>query len=283
MREIDVKEKLRELGVAHPDWSEFQRIGNLTKLRREPDGRFRAVNYESGLLLYTLVAKHRPQAILEIGTGRGFGSLCMARALVDQGLPGRIVTVDVLDPETRLDWAIDEGAGARVAPLSRKEVWEAHFPEDVRSRIEQRRGDSSTVLPALEREGFRAELVYIDGDHTYSAVARDFYSAIRLVGPTFRMLLDDYTPFSHVYGVRRLVDQAIAPTFDTELIFTEDRWTAAPGAPKKDHGQVLIDSEHMRRPLSRAYPRHRTAARLFAYRRFPLVFDWLDQARRSAQ
>jgi hypothetical protein len=207
----------------------------------------------------------------------------MARALADNGLDGGIVTVDVLSYETPLDWAIDEGSGPRVASLSRKDVWERHFAADVRERIRQRRGDSSTVLPQLEREGFRADLVYIDGDHTYSAVAQDFYSAIRLLAPTFRMLLDDYTPLSHVYGVRRLVDQAVAPTFDAELIFTEDRWTAAPDAPKRDQGQVLIDSEHMRRPLSRAYPRHRTAARLFAYRRFPLVFDWLDQARRSAQ
>jgi hypothetical protein len=283
MREIDVREKVRELGGTHPPWAEFERIGNLTKLRREPDGRFRPVNYESGLLLYCLVARHRPQRLLEIGTGRGFGSLCMARALTDLGLDGRIVTIDVLDENTRMDWAIDEGTGPRVASLSRKDVWERHFPAAVRERIEQRCGDSPAVLRALRREGLRADFVYIDGDHTFSAAARDFYSSLRLAAPSFRMLLDDYTPFSHLYGVRRLVDSAIAPVFEAELIVTENRWTATPETPRLDQGQVLIDSDHIRRPLDRAYSRHSVATRLWAYRAFPAVFDWLDQARRPAQ
>jgi hypothetical protein len=279
MREIDVREKVRELEVAHPGWAEIERIGNLTKLRREPDGRFRGVNYESGLLLYCLVARHRPTHVLEIGTGRGFGSLCMARALADVGGAGRVVTVDVLDHESRLDWAIDDGSGPRVESLSRKDVWERHFPTALLDRIEPRRGASSVVLPQLAREGFRADFIYVDGDHTYSAVARDFYSCLRLAAPSFRMLLDDYTPRSHLYGVRRLVDAAVAPVFEAELVFTEDRWTAAPDAPRLDQGQVLIDSRRMRRPLEHAYPRHHIATRLWAYRLFPAVFDWLDHVR----
>jgi hypothetical protein len=283
MREIDVRDKVRELGVAHPDWSVFERIGNLTKLRREPDGRYRAVNYESGLLLYALVAHHRPSSILEIGTGRGFGSLCMARALVDLGRPGSIVTVDVLDDTTPLDWAIDDGSGPRLEALSRREVWERHFPGALRERIRQCRGTSSAVLQDLHREGFRADLVYIDGDHTYSAVAHDFFSALRLASSDYRILLDDYTPFSSLYGVRRLVDATIAPVFNAELIFTEDRWNASPDAPPHDQGQVLIDSTRVRHRVEEAFPRHEVAARLFAYRYLPAVFDWLDQVRRTAQ
>ena len=83
MRLLDVRDKVRALGVPHPDWSVFQRIGDLTKLRRDAIRGFHPVNYESGLLLYALVARYRPAAVLEIGTGRGFASLCMAQAMVD--------------------------------------------------------------------------------------------------------------------------------------------------------------------------------------------------------
>src|SRR5688572_16358019 len=83
-RTLDVREKIRELGVKHPDWSVFRRIGDLTKLRHHPAHGFYPVNYESGLLLYALVTCFRPRQVLEIGTGRGFASICMARALIDQ-------------------------------------------------------------------------------------------------------------------------------------------------------------------------------------------------------
>jgi hypothetical protein len=279
MREIDVREKLRTLNVSHPDWAAFVRIGHLTKLRHDTERGFHPVNYESGLLLYALVARHQPRRILEIGTGRGFGCLCMAQALVDSGLPGTIVTVDVRDYASRQEWPIDEGHGPRLDTLSRQEVWEHHFAPALLARIDQRVGNSRAVLPRLAGEGFRADFVYIDGDHTYSAVASDFYAAIRLAAPSFRMLLDDYTPLSHLYGVRRLVDSAIAPVFDAELIFTEGRWTAGDDTPALDQGQVLIDSGQVLRPLDRAYSPHRVATRLWAYRAFPGVFDWLDQAR----
>jgi hypothetical protein len=277
MREIEVRDKVRELAVVHPDWAEIVRVGNLTKLRRERDGAFRHVNYESGLLLYALVAHHRPDRILEIGTGRGFASLCMARALVDHGLPGRIITVDVLDADLAVDWAIDEGQGPRVERRSRREVWNAHFAPAVLERIETRVGDSRTALPRLESEGFRPDLVYIDADHTYSAVSHDFFSCLRLAARPFRMLLDDYTPRSHLYGVRRLVDRLLAPVFDAELIFTEGRWTAAPGAPRLDQGQVLIDSGRTHGTLEGAYSPAAVSARLFAYRRFPGLCDRMDQ------
>jgi len=279
MRLLDVRDKVRELGVSHPEWSVFRRIGDLTKLRHDAARGFHPVNYESGLLLYALVARHRPACVLEIGTGRGFASLCMAQAMIDVGMPGRIVTVDWLDYEEPQEWAIDEGDGPRVARLSRKDVWERHFPVAVRERIEQRRGASMAVLPQLEREGFRADLLYVDGDHTYTGAAHDFYAAVRVTARPFRMLLDDYTPLSHLYGVRRLVDDEIAPVFEAEQIATEGRWSASAETPVIDQAQVLIDSERVRRPIEDAYASRLIAARLFAYRRFKRVFAWRDQLR----
>jgi predicted O-methyltransferase YrrM len=79
MRHVDIKAKIPELVESYPDWETFTRIGNLTKLRAGRDGTFFPANYESGLLLHSLVRRFRPRQILEIGTGRGFASICMAR------------------------------------------------------------------------------------------------------------------------------------------------------------------------------------------------------------
>ena len=38
----------------------------------------------------------------------------------------RVVTVDALAPDDSQEWPIDEGAGPRVARLSRRQVWERH-------------------------------------------------------------------------------------------------------------------------------------------------------------
>ena len=47
-------------------------------------------NFERGILLYSLITKYRPQNILEIGTAEGFSALCMAWALTDSNIDGKI-------------------------------------------------------------------------------------------------------------------------------------------------------------------------------------------------
>jgi hypothetical protein len=253
LRHVDVKDKVAELAVEHPAWEDFVRLGRLTKLRRLPDGRFAEVNFESGLLLYALAMKYRPRSVLEIGTGRGFGALCLATALRDLGGEGRVVTVDVNSYEQPIDWAIDDGTGPRVASLSMKDVWERHVDAAVRGLVEPRSGPSVEVLRALRAEGFRADLVYIDGDHTYPGVRHDLYASLLVSARPFRMLIDDYTPGSDVFGVRRLVDEDLAPVFEAEAIHTEGRWEGGElcGEPLSQSfsAHVWIDSERTRQPI----------------------------------
>jgi hypothetical protein len=282
MRQVDVEEKVASLGVGLPDWDVIRRLGDLTKLRAR-EGRFFPVNYESGLLLYALVRHHRPGSILEIGTGRGFGALCMAMALADSGGPGTIVTVDTLGADDPQEWALDDGTGPRVARLSRREVWERHVESRLRDRVVQMQGSSFDVLRRLIGEGREADFVYIDGDHTYPVVRHDFYASLLLARAPFRLLLDDYTPLSHLYGVRRLVDEELDPVFQAEAIHTDGR---GPGQPKantplehSDQAQVLLDSEKVRRPLAEAFPREKVARIVRVHERWPRVLDRLSALR----
>jgi hypothetical protein len=283
MRHVDVKDKVAELGVNHPEWSVFRRLGDLTKLRATGAG-FQAVNYESGVLLYALVRKHRPRRIVEVGTGRGYGALCMAMALEDAGIDGQVVTIDARSSDEPQEWAIDDGAGPRVARLSRREVWDRHVESRLCARVRQVHGSSFDALAGVLAEGGPStDLVYIDGDHTHPVVRHDFYACLLLARPPFRMLLDDYTPLSHLYGVRRLVDDEIAPVFEVEAIHTDGRWhgQAAAAVPldRSNQAQVLLDSEQTTRPLEEAFPRAKLARIVSVHRRWPRALSKVDQAR----
>lgn len=278
MRHVDIKEKLPELLPQPPDWPAFVHLGNLTKLRARGDGSFYRANFESGMLLYALIQRFRPRRILEIGTGRGFGALSFAMGLRDAGIDGRVLTIDVLSAEQRQDWAIDEGAGPRVSPLSRREVWERHFERDLLARIEQVRGTSLEVLDRLIRSAdFAADLVYIDGDHSWPAVRHDYLASLLLVARPFRILLDDYQPGSDLYGVRRLVDDEIERDFDVEAVFTDRRWhgeeNAAVPLSLAGYAQVLVDSERARRGLDEILDAMRLARRLARHRRVGHLID----------
>ena len=283
VRHVTLQDKVAELVPGPPPWDEFVRLGRLTKLRRLPDGRFVAVNFESGLLLYALVKRFRPRSILEIGTGRGFGALCVATALRDLGGEGRIVTVDMNSYSQRIDWALDDGSGPRVQPLSMKDVWEEHAEASLRARIEPRSGPSVTVLRELRAEGFRADLVYVDGDHTYPGVRHDLYASLLVAARPFCMLIDDYTPGSDVFGVRRLVDEDLAPVFEAEAIHTEGRWDggALAGEPlsKSVSAQVLIDSERTRESIDSLLAR--APGIVERHRRWGGVLRSWDRARRA--
>ena len=254
MRHVDIKDKLPELVHEPPDWPTIVRIGDLTKLRARADGSFHRPNFESGLLLQALVRRSRPARILEIGTGRGFSTLCMARALRECGVDGRILTLDVKGYAEPQPWAIDTGDGARVRPLSLRDVWEAHFEPDLLSRIEHRTATSLRALGELLRNrSFAPQFVYVDGDHSWSVVRHDVYASLLLAEQPFRILLDDYQPRSDLYGVRRVVDEELEPRYELEAIYTDGRWHGERNAERPleqaDSAQVLIGSERARTPF----------------------------------
>ena len=89
-----------------PSIERFWRLGDLTALRQDRSGRFYRSNYERGILLYALTAKHRPQTVLEFGTGRGYGCLCMAWAMEDHGISGRIYTIDMVPQDEEFRWRL---------------------------------------------------------------------------------------------------------------------------------------------------------------------------------
>ena len=54
------------------------------------------INYERGILLYSLIAKYRPKNVLEIGTAEGYSALCMAWAMTDCKINGKNLKIHFL-------------------------------------------------------------------------------------------------------------------------------------------------------------------------------------------
>ena len=273
MRHIDIKDKIPELLPDSPNWGLFVRVGDLTKLRGNPDGTFHHANYESGLLLYSLVMKFRPTQILEIGTGRGYGAMCMAMGLRDAGIDGKIITLDVHAYDQKQEWAIDDGNGPRIENLSLKDVWEKHFDDDLRGRIEHRQGFSSDGMERLLAEGnFHPQLIYIDGDHTYTITRHDLFASMLLAARPFRILMDDYHPRSDLYGVRRLVDDTLEPVFQMDAIHNDQRWHGEARAKlpisESNYAQVLLDSDKTSQDIDAAFPTKKLEHVVKAHRRW---------------
>jgi hypothetical protein len=271
MRHLDIKAKVAELLPTPPDWEKFVRLGNLTKLRQNEDGTFRQANYESGLFLYALVRHFRPQRLLEIGTGRGYGAFCMAMALRDNGGPGQIITLDVKAYDEKQAWPLDDGGGARAERLSLQDVWEKYLDPDLRARIQLRQGLSTQALADLMAAGdFQPDFVYVDGDHTYTITRADVFASLLMARPPLRMVLDDYSP---VYGVQRFVRQTLAPVAELEAVYQDGRWYGGPNeqAPirqEQDYAQILFDSDKLKAPWEQAFPAQKLRQVVEGHRRW---------------
>lgn len=128
---------------------------------------------EAGLL-GRLTAEVAPESTLEIGLGHGFSAMAICLA-AGQQVPAHRHTV--IDPHQFSYW---RGRGmAHLATAGLADRVTLH--EDV----------SCQVLPRLETEGFRCELAFIDGWHTFDFVFVDFFFVDRLLRPGGLVIFDD--------------------------------------------------------------------------------------------
>jgi len=180
MKRIDIKDKLNDLGFGVEDLTlgDFDVIGEwCAKKQRGRDselykkaGAFFRPNYERGLLIYALILEYNIKSFLEIGFGRGYGTLCAAMAMHENG-GGTITTIDPNFDNAHID---------RIKQA---------FPKEWFDLISFVPGYSQEYLARNDGD---FDFIYIDGDHRYEAVKRDW----ELCKDRYRKLLlfDDYIP-----------------------------------------------------------------------------------------
>ena len=131
------------------------------------------INYQHGRLLYSILSKYIKESkikninILEIGTARGFSSICMSKSLIDTNTEGKINTIDIIPNNIKIFWnCIDDhdGKKTRYELLSK---WDKE-----RKNVNFLTGPSRFILKGLKTG--RINFSFIDGMHDYQSVLREF-------------------------------------------------------------------------------------------------------------
>lgn len=154
--------------------------------------------YQHGRVLYTALRHYLKTAnfpgpetgatILETGTARGFSATIMARALRDHGIPGSILTFDLLPHDTPMLWnCIDDLGG----PRTRRRLlapWEDLIdPCVIFLEMDSRRGLRKVATGRLR-------FAFLDGAHTARDVAQEFEAVQMRQKPGDTIVFDDYSP-----------------------------------------------------------------------------------------
>lgn len=135
------------------------------------------LNFFHGRLLYSLLSKYLnnkksnnlniPFIVLETGTARGFSSICMAKALIDQDCSGIITTIDCIPHEKKILWnCIDDVTGPKTRATLLKN-WGKEL-----ERIIFIQGWTNEVLDRLAMQ--RINFAFLDAQHTKTDVLREF-------------------------------------------------------------------------------------------------------------
>lgn len=178
---------------------------------------------EHGPILYNLVKTKKQKKVLDIGTARGFSALYMAKAFVDPGIEDGIVyTIDIISNDEVRHWHVPKQSSqdpARGKLMSRAELL-SKFEKRILDHVVFLTGDSKDVLSNWRLGPI--DLAFIDGDHSYKGVKRDFLNVKQNLTRDGCIVFDDYdigrTKCSfHNYlisraklsGVKRVVDEAI--------------------------------------------------------------------------
>jgi hypothetical protein len=225
------------------------RLGLLTGLRAEPDGRFSAPNFERGLVLDRLVELRKPRAILELGTGRGLGAFAMAAAGRAYGVPLEITTVDARPLTAPQEYALEVDGVRQVRRASCEEVWSAYLDTELRRCIAPLKGPTTRILPQLVRSGRRFDLIFVDAGHDLFHVVHDLAYSTALLGPDGAVLMDDFAPLEE-FGLGTCIAFAHARRLfgHVEVFATEGLVYGGAAYPEAPRGMVFL--AHPRGPAT---------------------------------
>ena len=148
-KEINYKNFLDDQNIEIPPLEKFQKLGDdLGSLMINSKGQLHRHVYERGILLYGLIAKNRPDTVLEIGTGLGYSTLCMAWAMAENNIPGTIFTVDrySLDVLQKRFYFSEKTNVPKIEFSSNHECWSKIAPKNWLNKITPLTGYSGKIL-----------------------------------------------------------------------------------------------------------------------------------------
>ena len=188
--DYNISEYISKLDVEIPPEDEFKKIAQIFKIYPNESKENALVNYERGMLLYGLISKYKPKAILEIGRAQGYSTMCMAWALSENKIDGKIISVDPVSFDSTIEWLIDWNGELRNEKISTKQIWSKYAKSEWLEKIIPMTCFSDELLEKKDLPKF--DFGFIDGHHIYEAVLCDFNIFLKNSNEDFHCLFDDY-------------------------------------------------------------------------------------------
>ena len=257
---IKINEFIDSLNVQIPSKEKFLQLTRIFQISQK--AKIKTINYERGILLYSLIAKYKPKNVLEIGTAEGYSALCMAWAMTDYDINGRIFTIDPkpFDVPIKREITWEENPKYESIMLSTKELWNKFANKEWIKKIEVLTGFSGEILQKKTKEFPKMNMGFIDGHHTYEAVIHDFYAFLQTTSENFSLLFDDYRYHVDV-NVSKAINEEIVPNFDvTEIITNAKQQRKEANKPARTHelGMCWIESRSLKKPLREIFPKSKS-------------------------
>ena len=264
MEKINAELFIKSLDINPPFEKIYDFADRLGCWHKNPKGEFERHVYIRGPVLYSIIAKLKPKTVLEFGTGLGYSSLCMAKAMHDFDIDGKIYTVDRFSMNYPHQRYLKDHAGKIISvKKSNNESWSQAANQEWIKKIIPLTGHSGPIMKKTKLP--KIEFSYIDAGHNYESVKHDFYSLLTVAAKNFNILFDDYIkrPF---YGITKLVDEEIIENFDATLIETDMILTSS--TKEQRQGMILVNSETAKKPINEIFPKDRLENYLSSYRRY---------------
>ena len=256
---VEIEQFVNSLNVQIPSKEKFRQLTHIFPIYPELESN-PITNYERGILLYSLIAKFRPKNVLEIGMAEGYSTLCMAWAMTDYNINGRIFTIDPkpfdVPIKRKITW--EENPEHNTILLSTKELWNKFADKEWIEKIEVLTGFSGEVLQKKTEKFPKMDMGFIDGHHVYESVIHDFYAFLRTASENFYLLFDDYIP-NETDGVTKMIDEEVVPNFDVTLIKTNAKQQRKEvGVKEEELNMCWMKSSSLKKSLQEIYPKSKS-------------------------
>jgi predicted O-methyltransferase YrrM len=157
------------------------------------NGKLLISNFERGIILRKITREKTPKNILELGTGRGFGSICMADCIKAEKIDATIKTIDCIHENEKQKWPYQKNGLNHTDEISLKSFWEKEYG-DLNKLIKRYNGKTSDIIQVFLKNAQRFDFIFMDAAHDFKSVYLDLAGSISVLNSGGSLLMDDYAP-----------------------------------------------------------------------------------------